>query len=185
MAYAQALEKAWQDVLPALGNKRLSLKLLADTYDIDIEKKTVFSASCNIPAKEYTSIILLHYLVRRHRNDRPFILTGEWIDFNQLPGGPEYYPTFRKRTIDRVIKKYGGSSSGLSEVAERFPAKSGSVGDSSIVIYPFDDVPIMLTLWRADEEFGADANILFDKSIKEIFCTEDIVVLTEIVVHSL
>jgi len=32
---------------------------------------------------------------------------------------------------------------------------------------------------RGDEEFGPEANILFDKSITDIFCTEDIVVLSE------
>jgi len=38
---------------------------------------------------------------------------------------------------------------------------------------------------KADEEFGPDANILFDKNISGIFCTEDIVVLTELIVHLL
>ena len=43
----------------------------------------------------------------------------------------------------------------------------------------------MIKVSRADEEFGADAAILYDRSIERIFCVEDIVVLTEIVVHAL
>jgi hypothetical protein len=36
-------------------------------------------------------------------------------------------------------------------------------------------------MWRPDEEFGPEANLLFDKSITGIFCTEDIVVLAGII----
>ncbi|MBU2062961.1 MAG: DUF3786 domain-containing protein, partial [Candidatus Omnitrophica bacterium] len=33
--------------------------------------------------------------------------------------------------------------------------------------------------WRGDDEFGPQANIHFDKSVQEVFCTEDIVVFSE------
>ena len=65
------------------------------------------------------------------------------------------------------------------------PAKRADLGDVSIVVYPFKEVGILVKMSRADEEFGPDANILFDKNISGIFCTEDIVVLTEILVHLL
>ena len=43
----------------------------------------------------------------------------------------------------------------------------------------------MILIWRADEEFGPEANMLFDESIKRIFCTEDIVVLAGTVAAAL
>ena len=52
-----------------------------------------------------------------------------------------------------------------------------------IIIHPIQEVSILITISKADEEFGPDANILFDKNISDIFCTEDIVVLTEMVAH--
>lgn len=57
--------------------------------------------------------------------------------------------------------------------------------DKRIVIEALEKVPILITLSRQDEEFSPDANILFDESIRQIFCTEDVVVLTEILTHSL
>ena len=44
---------------------------------------------------------------------------------------------------------------------------------------------MLITIWKADDEFGPDANILFDKNITKIFCIEDTVVLTEIVAHTI
>jgi hypothetical protein len=43
----------------------------------------------------------------------------------------------------------------------------------------------MVELWRSDEDFGPDANIMFDKSVISIFCTEDIIVLAGLVAASL
>ena len=65
------------------------------------------------------------------------------------------------------------------------PGEITDKGDVGVIIHPFKEVSILITMSRADEEFGSDSNILFDKNISEIFCTEDIVVLTEMVVHLL
>lgn len=54
-------------------------------------------------------------------------------------------------------------------------------GDIGIVLEAFQGVPALITLWRGDEEFGPEVNMLFDKSITQIFCTEDIVVLAGII----
>jgi len=54
-------------------------------------------------------------------------------------------------------------------------------GDIGIVVEAFAKVPAMITLWRKDEEFSPEANMLFDKSITGIFCTEDIAVLANII----
>ena len=143
------------------------------------------SASCNTPAKEYTSIILLHYLAQKLAFGKLPEGAGEWIDFNQLDGGEAYYPAFRKRTIDRLIKKYGNKPEELIAAAGRFPSKKGTLADVSVIIYPLDEIGILIKMSKADEEFGPDANILYDRNIPKIFCTEDIVVLTEMIVHQL
>jgi hypothetical protein len=185
MGYQQALEKAWKDVADASAEKRYSVRLLSDIYDIDIERKTAMSSSCNTPAKDYITLILLHYLVQRLAFGKLPEPAGEWVDFNSLNGGEGYYPAFKKRTIDRLVSKYGKNPEELLKASQRMPAKVGGFGDASVVVYPFAEVGILIKMSKGDEEFGPDANILFDRNISRIFCTEDIVVLTEIVVHQL
>lgn len=179
------MERAWEEVLNLTGDGRFSIALLSDVYEIDLKGKAVFSTSCNIPAKDYVSILLLHYLTQRLRSGSLPGLTGEWIGFKKLEGGEGYYPAFKKRTIDHVVKKYGPDPAGLLKVAERLPAKKADVGDTGVVIAPLDDVRILIAMWGKDDEFEASADILFDKNISGIFCMEDTVVLTEHVVHQL
>ena len=57
----------------------------------------MLSFSCNIPAKDYTSILVLHYLARKLKGLPP--VKGEWISFKELPGGEGYYPSFKKNMM--------------------------------------------------------------------------------------
>ena len=49
----------------------------------------------------------------------------------------------------------------------------------------FENVPFLITLQKGDDEFGPEANVLFDKSIKDLFVSEDVAVLAEFVVSNI
>jgi hypothetical protein len=185
MGYNQAFEKAWNEIANLSEENKFSVRFLADEYEIDSKQKGILSLSCNAPAKEYVGIIILHYLIQKLKSKVLPRVTGEWVEFRQLQGRDAYYPAFKKRVIGTLLRKYGAKPDALLELIGRLPAKKVQLGDIGIVIEAFPEVPILITIWRADEEFGAEADILFDKNIPRIFCTEDIVVLAELVVHLL
>ncbi|HPM43295.1 MAG TPA: DUF3786 domain-containing protein [Candidatus Omnitrophota bacterium] len=184
MGYEEALKKAWDD-LGGAPESDISVRFLADEYILDTKNRSVHSLSCNVPAKDYTSVIILHYIAKKLKLKalpKPY---GEWIDFKDLEGGEIYYPIFKKRTIDRIASKFGRDHDAFRSSVGRYPSRAASIGDTSFIVDTFTDVPILIALYGQDEEFGPGANILFDRSISEIFVTEDIVVLTEILTHSL
>ena len=180
MGYEAAISKAWAELANLTQKKSHTVRFLDDEYSIDLEKKSILSLSSNVPPKTHISILLLHYLSRRLKGlPQP---KGEWISFKQLEGGQVYYSVFRKRVLEPIIKKYGENPEGLiSVLTKRFKAKEVKQADASVVLDVFDGIPILITMWRGDEEFGPEANLLFDRSIAEIFCTEDAVITAEIV----
>jgi hypothetical protein len=175
MSYEVALEKGWEDLSKLNPGKILSVKFLGDEYTVDSGEKKVISLSCNVPAKDFAVILILHYLA--HKLKEVPVLTGEWLNFKELSGVEGYYSAFRKRSIEPIIRKYGSHPEGVLAALDRLPGKRVDQGDVGIVLEVFEGVPVLITLWRSDDEFGPEANILFDKSITKIFCTEDIVVL--------
>ncbi len=183
MGYAAALSKAWSGLEGISKEENISVRFLSDEYTVDSGNRRILSLSCNAPVKDYIGILILHYLKRKLRG-LPLI-NGEWISFKQLDGGEGYYPAFKKRVIDPIMRRYGSNPESVLELIERFKAKRIQLADFSIVLDVFDNVPVLITLWRGDEEFGPEANILFDKSIKDIFCTEDIVILAEFVARNI
>ncbi len=177
MGYDIALSKAWSELEDLAKDKNHSIRFLADEYSIDLEKKSILSLSCNIPAKEYLRILILHYLIQKLKGLPP--MTGEWISFKQLVGGEGYYPSFKKRVIDTIMRKYKADPEALLKLVERLKAKRTQLADVSVVLQTFDSIPILINFWRGDNEFGPEVNVLFDKSIADIYSTEDIVVLSE------
>jgi len=179
MEYEAAIAKAWRDLEGLAGEKKFSVKFLSDTYEVDLEKKKVLSLSCNAPAQVYASILILHYLKEKIAGLPP--VKGEWIAFQELVGGQGYYQAFKKRVIKRIEKKYGENPDALNDLVVRFEASRSGLADVSVVIDAFDNVPVLIAIWRADDEFGPSVDILFDRSIGLILCTEDIVVMSEFV----
>lgn len=183
MGYEAALKKAWEDLANLKAPKNLSVKFMADEYSVDAVANKIILLSCNTPAKDFLSILILHYSAKR-LNGLPG-LTGQWITFRELSGIQGYYDAYHKRSIEPIIRKYGSNPDALKEVLGRVPARLSDGGDISIVVEAFAHVPLLIKLWKADSEFGPDANIYFDASIKNIFCIEDIVVLAQLVVGQL
>jgi len=181
--YEAALNKAWSQLVPEIPADKKEIRFLADDYDIDLINRRVLSAACNVPAKGYISIILLHYLLKSLKGIPA--ATGEWISFRDLDGGQAYYPTFKSRVLEPILRKYGSDPEAICGLIKRFDAVKAQHADAGVILKALEGVPILITMTGADEDFGAQANMLFDKSIKDIFCTEDVTVLSEIIAHSI
>mgnify|MGYP001558365553 CR=1 FL=1 len=185
MGYEAALIKAWGQLKELSEQENFSVRFLADEYSVDSEKKEIFSLSCNIPAKTHTAILILHYLIKKMQALLPAQAAGKWISFKELEGGEPYYLVLKKRTIDVIVRKHGKNPKGLFEAAKYLRAKKAAVSEYSVVLEPFERAVVLVEVWPGDDEFGPEANILFDETIKDIFCTEDIVVMSEIIAHSI
>jgi hypothetical protein len=183
MGYQAALEKAWSELSRLTQEKKISVRLLADEYSVDLEKKKIFSFSSDLPAKDYLSILLLHYLTQKLKKlPSP---TGKWIGFRELPGGEGYFPVFQKRVLAPLAEKFGAHPETLFTAGERFQAQKSGLGAFAIILSPLENIPLFISVYPQDEEFGPEANLSFAENIRQIFCTEDIVVLSETVAHSL
>ncbi|MCU0651027.1 MAG: DUF3786 domain-containing protein [Candidatus Omnitrophica bacterium] len=176
MSYIAAINKAWDEIDKLYpGKKAVDLRFFSDEYNIDPAERRILSLSCNAPAKDFVSILLLHYLIAA---SKPLPeSSGEWISFKELSGGESYYPAFRKRAIEPIIRKHGSDPKGIYDCLEKVSGKKLKQADAAIVVDAFAKVPILIEIWAGDDEFGPEANLLFDKSIQKIFCTEDIAVL--------
>ncbi len=183
MGYEVAVTKAWDELKNLTGERLLKARFMADEYEADIAGRKVISCSCNAPAKDYHAVLILHYLIKK-MGGLPS-LSGEWISFSGLRGFESYEPVFKKRAVMPIIRKYGANPAALLEAGERFGAKKSAYGDAGIIFEAFPGVPAMIAVWQGEEGLEPNASIAFDRNITDIFCTEDIVVLAEVVALSL
>ena len=175
MGYDTALKNAWMILSKLNIGNSLSVRFLADQYSLDFKNREVISFSCNAKAKDFVSVLVLHYVAKNTQGLPP--LEGRWHNFKELSGIEGYQQAFRNRVIEPAIRKYGSNPAGIFNVLERLPARKAEQADAAVVVEVFDGVPVLVELWAGDEEFGPEANMLFDGNITDIFCIEDIIVM--------
>ncbi|MBA7672825.1 hypothetical protein ES703_81012 [subsurface metagenome] len=122
-------------------------------------------------------ILILHYLTQAKGTP----LANKMIAYQELPGGNHYLPTFSKRAIKPLVGRFGQEPHRLVSAAEKLSGYRVDYGDAAVTINAFSRIPVTLVLWRGDEEFPPQGNIVFDASIYDYLSTEDINVLCEII----
>jgi len=128
-------------------------------------------------------VLYLHYLIGAFSSSgqRP---TGDWISFQEIPDGRFYMDAFQRRAKNPMVGTFGEKPDLLLEVAtELYGAVPFSQGDVSAVVQALPLVPVALILWKGDQEFPPEGNVLFDRSIIGILSAEDVAWLSGMVVY--
>ena len=126
-------------------------------------------------------ILVLHYLAVTTRPARQ----EPAITFADLGASRSYAGVYQGRVINRLCATAGRNAQTLTAAAESLGAESAAGGD---VAFDFPIFPRMThrLIWHAaDDEFPPSATILLPSNIKEFFCAEDTVVLSESLVARL
>jgi len=132
-----------------------------------------------IPIQE--QVLILHYMMGAGDSK----LTGNWIAYREIPGASFYFSAFVKRAIDPLKKVFGQNISGLVKAAKSIKGVAIETGDAGFEFYVFPKVPLRLILWEGDDEFPAEANILFDEVVGQILSPEDAAWLSGMLVYRL
>ena len=85
-----------------------------------------------------------------------------------------------------MVQAFGNQPELLVELAtEALGARPFDRGDFSVVVRALPMVPVALILWKGDEEFLPEGNILFDANIPHILSADDITWLAGMIVYPL
>lgn len=155
--------------------KIIILDYLNQPYQITLPDIKITAQDSPEEVRTRDRILLLHYL----NQSKGTPLTGKTIAYKELPEGSTYFPTFAKRAIHPVVNRFGKEPPKLAETAKALGGQPAEYGDDAVTITAFPRVPVTFILWRGDEEFPPEGNILFDSSIPDYLSIEDINVLCE------
>jgi len=159
-----------------IDSKRvITTKYLNQSYLISLPdiKMSLMDSEEVIPLRD--KILILHYLSQAKGTP----LTNKIISYKELPEGSNYFPTFSKRAIKPILDQFGEEPERLVDVATKFGGYKVDYGDVAVTINAFPQVPITFVLWKGDEDFPPEGNILFDSTIPDYLSIEDINVLCE------
>jgi Domain of unknown function (DUF3786) len=126
-------------------------------------------------------ILVLHYLVGCQAAGPG----GDLVLFRQLKGGEAFNDSFHRRVNERLAKEFGGEPGGLVRAGVTLRGAVGSKGSASVNLWLFPKVPVTVIVWQGDDEVPPACTLLFDRSIGDIFPTEDVAVAGSFLVEKL
>ncbi len=118
-------------------------------------------------------VLLLHYLTGADGRAP----TGRSISYQEVPDARLYYPNFIKRTTGILKSVFRDDMDALHQAALSVGGKPAEAGDMGVLFQPLPHVSFTLVIWKGDEEFSPEMNIIFDESITGYLPAEDIIVL--------
>ncbi len=118
-------------------------------------------------------LVVLHYLI--NADGTP--MADRWLSFRELPDGRVYDSAFRKRACLPLVHGFGARPEAFRAAAERLGGQRLVFGDASFMFQVLPRVRVAAILYLGDDEFPADANLLFDASLRHYLPIEDVAVL--------
>lgn len=104
-------------------------------------------------------------------------LTGEWVSFSQLKDASPFDAAFRKGNLAPIAATFTGHMEDLEQALIAYGGKKLPHGDVGYEIQPFCCIPMRVLFWEGDDEFPAQANLLFDRSATDFIHVESIVTI--------
>ncbi len=148
---------------------------------LNVDTHRFFFTATDEEAPIWLAILFIHYL-NNADGRQP---TGKLKHFREFKEGQFYEPAFNRRTKEVLVSVFGSDPSPMITAGEKLKGKILQTGDAAVELSYFPCVPITCILWRGDEEFPAEATVLFDETADAFFGAEDMAVAGQMAVLEL
>jgi hypothetical protein len=109
---------------------------------------------------DFFRLSALWYLV--HAKDVP--PTGRLVKLQHISGGDALTKGSHVLPLDKLAQRHGSDREGFLIKSREAGGEASPLADAGIVLHPLPRLPVTLTLWLADDEFPARADLLFDST---------------------
>ena len=133
----------------------------------------VVQSASGEPAQTVVQLIVLHYLATA--DGAP--LADRWLSFRELPDGRVYDAAFRRRACLPLVRVFAERPEAFAAAGRRLGGERLSYGDVAFMFQVLPRVRVATILYRGDDEFPAEVNMLFDASLRHYLPIEDVAVL--------
>ena len=116
----------------------------------------------------FSVLATLWYLIQA--KDIP--LSVNLVTPREVIGGLIYTQGSHVLPLNKLVDKYGDCVQELVKRGISLGGEQLNHGDASVRLFPFPRVPVVLLIWKRDEEFPARADILFDSTCSEYLPTD-------------
>jgi hypothetical protein len=133
------------------------------------------------PAHMTIAIVLMHYLLTADGTPP----ADRWLAFRELPDGMFYAQAFAGHAEGEIAQRFGADLAGFRQAAAGLGGQPLDLADASFRFQAFPRLAVAVLLWAGDDEFPAQARVLFDAQAGHYLPTEDLAGTGDWLAHKL
>lgn len=99
----------------------------------------------------------------------------DWVGFEDLKGTSPFAAAFKKGVKEPFARTFTGHVDKLQFAMEAMGGMKLTFSDMGYQVNAFECIPVRFLFWQGDDEFPAQANLLFDSSATDFIHGESIV----------
>ena len=157
----------------SIGEAGLDIALFGRAYVVRVPELVVTDPSTGEDCPEELQILLLDYL----ENADGTHPAGRWIGFQELQDGGFYRRAFQGYSGDQLVRDLDGDVGAFRRAAEKMGGESLELGDAAYSFRALPQLPMAVVWWAGDEEFPAEASVLFDETAGHYLPTDGLAIL--------
>jgi hypothetical protein len=125
----------------------------------------------------YSFLFIIQYLL----HVKAFEIKNQWISEKDIPGGPTFFRGPHEVPTRLITGRFGNDLEGFQKACERLKGVPVHLGDSAFWFQITPRIPVAVVYWIGDEDFSAEAKILYDKTITQHLALDIIFALAVLV----
>ncbi len=161
--------------LEGYSPQRLPIPYYGRVYFIDPRSGVITDAQCPGRKLPFATVMAIYH-VFYYSKPKPFP-SGKWVPIRELREAGVFEHAFKKQNLEPFAKAFSGKADLLRQAGENLgfcPIGFSDVGFEA-KIYPF--LSIRFLFWDGDDEFSAQANVLFDYNITDYVHAETAIMI--------
>jgi hypothetical protein len=158
------------------GNLRV--EFLRREYVIDHAEWTVKRANDGATPPSLMQSLILTYLYTADGTPP----SDRWLGFRELPNGLFYAQAFQGYTGAVLVRDLNGDVAAFKTVSEKLQGAALSIGDAGYAFQVLPRLKLAVVMWAGDEEFPAQAQVLFQESAPQYLITDGLAIVGSLLI---
>lgn len=143
-----------------------------EKYRLDKENAALTLAGQSDRALTFNTIMSIYNLFYYSKPQAR--VRGEFVPFRKVKRAAPFTEAFHRTVLEPLAQMFSGHALEMQRACQALGGRKIRQGDVGYVIDAFSCMPVTVLFWDKDEEFEAQANILFDADITDFIHEETV-----------
>ena len=158
--------------------KSYALTVWGEVYTVlPLEHLIVRNGIETTPIDDLMGLFIVYYLLKC----RELEVNNEWISEKDLPGGVTFFRGPHAIPTGLISEKYIDDIRGFEQRCRQLGGTRLEMADSAFAFAVTTRIPVAVLFWDGDDDFPAEAKLLFDRTLIEHLTFDIIFSLADVV----